>query len=361
VTVALIGYFSLALLASFLCSLLEAVILSTPRSYADSLVESGRPGGEILRRVMDRLDRSLAAILTLNTLAHTGGAAGVGAETAGIARRMGADEDTWVGIAAAIVTVAILVFSEIIPKSLGARYARPLAPMAARTVAGLVFLMYPAVVVLEMISRSFGSAEARQAVTREEVRALTRISHEGGGIHPREAQVIANLLGLQDVQAQDVMTPRVEVFVLATSRTVSDVLTEHRKLRFARIPVFGENPDKIEGLVLRYRIFEAMVRGKSEITMQELAGPIHFVPETMTIARLLEEFIQRRGHLFAVVNEFGGVEGIVTLEDVVETILGVEIVDELDTVEDLRRLARLRLEERKRRLKMDDDLERDDD
>ncbi|MEO1130712.1 MAG: hemolysin family protein [Planctomycetota bacterium] len=350
----LTAYFLIALFASFLCSLLEAVILSVTRSHIQTMIRKGKASGQVLDGLKSNVDRSLAAILTLNTLAHTGGAAGVGAETAKLARAANVPEDFWVGIAAVVVTIAILVFSEIIPKTLGAAYWQKIAGPAAYVIRFLIISMYPAVLALEVISRLFSKHGYTEVVTREEMLAMAQLGRAGGTIKHREGQVITNLFALQSLKASDVMTPRVEVFTLREDMTVSEVVDKHGRLRFSRIPITGEDRDDIKGMVLRYRIFEELVRGRSDATIKSLAVDAHFVPETKTIASLLDDFLRRNEHLFVVVDEFGGFDGIVTLEDVIETLLGVEIVDELDTVEDLRKLALTKLEARKHRLQMTD-------
>ena len=348
--VPLISYFSLALGASFLCSLLEAVILSVSHSHIEAMVERGRAGGRVLRRLKDRIDRPLAAILTLNTLSHTIGATGVGAQTAALARHYGSDEDFWVGIAGAVVTVAILVLSEIIPKTIGAAYWKSIAGPAAYVIQVLIVVLLPVVVALEWIARAFSKSGYPQGITREEVRIIARLGGEGGELDPAEARVITNLFGMKDLKAADVMTPRVEVVALQKDLTAEQALTERGRLRYSRLPIYGEDIDDVRGMVLRSQLLETVVEGKGATKIEALASPVVFVPETKSIASLLEEFIERNEHLFVVVDEFGGVEGIVTLEDTIETLLGVEIVDELDTVADLRKLARSRLKERQRRL-----------
>ena len=353
----LLIYFTLALLASFLCSLLEASLLSMPQSHVERTRESGSRTGKILAGLKSKLDRPLAAILTLNTLAHTGGAAGVGAETTKIAARRGLDEALWTGIAAVIVTILVLVFSEIIPKTIGAVYWRGLTPFTAYSVRFLIWTMYPVVRMLELISRLFYPKNFQEGVTREEMRVMAQLASASGSLQQNEGRVITNLFALHDVQARDVMTPRVEVFTLPESMTAEQVARKHKRLRFSRIPVYSESPDTITGLVLRHRIFEMCVQGQGSKTLGDLKNSVHFVPETKTIASLLDEFIKRSDHLFIVVNEFGSPEGIVTLEDAIETLLGVEIVDEYDSVEDLRLAARQKMEQRKERIRMLDEQE----
>ncbi|MEM1424394.1 MAG: CBS domain-containing protein, partial [Planctomycetota bacterium] len=185
-------------------------------------------------------------------------------------------------------------------------------------------------------------------VTREEIAALAEIGHRAGALKQREGEVIANLFALDSVRAKDVMTPRVEMFSLERTMTAQDVLDRHKRIRYSRIPIHDGDPDTVTGMVLRYRLFEACVRGKGNQTLVDMREPIHAVPETATLGRLLDDFIARGDHIFLVVDEYSGTAGIVTLEDVVETLLGVEIVDESDPVASLRRLARERTQEKMR-------------
>ncbi|MCA9310214.1 MAG: HlyC/CorC family transporter [Phycisphaerales bacterium] len=337
----LILYFLLALVVSFVCSLLEAIILSLDPGHVEKLARDKRRSGLILKRLRSHLDRPLAAILTMNTVANVVGSAGVGAEAG---KQFGQEA---LGIAAAILTVCILIGSEIIPKALGATYARPLAPFAAYAIQGLIILLYPFVAVLRFISRHISSRAAIEGPTLEEIHLLAELGARAGTIQSRETRIIANILRLNAMQAADVMTPRVEVFALQKDRKVGEIARSDAPIRFSRIPIYAENRDEIIGIVLRSEIYKTCFDGHPEATLESIRKPVHFVPETQSIARLLETFIDRREHVVLVVNEYGGTEGLVTLEDAIETLLGVEIVDELDSVEDLRKLALQKLTQRR--------------
>ena len=253
------------------------------------------------------------------------------------------------------MTLAILVGSEIFPKSYGAAYWKPLAAPSAYVLRVLVWLLKPAIWALEAIPSLIARKGSAVGVTPDEIAILAEIGRKRGTIPRRESEVIANLFALRELKANDVMTPRIEVFTLQRDLTCQQIVDAHPKLRFSRIPVYADTPDEIKGIVHRYRVFEACVKGRGDTRLAEIAQPVHFIPETKSIASLLDEFIKRAEHIFVVVNEFGGPEGMVSLEDVIETLLGVEIVDEFDTVDDLRKLARTRLEERHRRLAETDD------
>jgi len=327
-------YLLVALAISFLCSLLEAALLSMPRSHIMLLAEQGSPTGKRLQRMKDDMDRPLAAILTLNTFGHTLGAAGVGAESALLWG------DAWVGVVGFVVTILILIFSEIIPKTLGVVHAKALASFVAWTIPGMVLILRPLVAVCDWISKLLSrSSHAVRKISRDEVRSLIRLASEEGAIDRKEAHVIRNLIALRETTVDQVMTPRTVVFALRADQTVSEV-TQGEPPRFARIPIVGASLDKAKGLVHRRQLFIALSEGRPEATMEELARPLHAVPELGKLSAVLEEFIQRREQLFLVVDEYGGSAGIVTLEDVLEALLGVEIVDETDPVEDMRQLAR---------------------
>lgn len=330
----LLLYLMLALGFSFLCSMLESSLLSVPRSHVAVMVEQGSRAGRRLERMKDDVDRPLAAILTLNTFAHTLGAAGVGAQATVIWG------EAWVGIVSFVVTLLILIFSEIIPKTLGAVHNKRLAPFTAWTVHWLMVGLMPVVAACNGISKFLsGREQSVPRIDRDEVRSLARLAHEEGAIDASEAQVMRNLIALREISVEQVMTPRTVVFTFRADQTVGEA-TEGEPPRFARIPVVEETLDKVKGLVHRHDLLKARTEGKGETILAEMARPVHTVPWAAKLPTVLETFIRRREHLFLVVDEYGGTAGIVTLEDVLETLLGVEIVDETDSVEDMRKLAK---------------------
>ena len=341
-------YMVFALVVSFLCSLLEATLLSVSPAHVEVMIGEGRKSGRLLKTYKARVDRPLIAILTTNTVANMFGAAGVGAEAAGIARHKGLDESLWVGVASGVLTLAILICAEIVPKTLGAVYWKKLAPVSAHLLRALMFVLTPIVITLEGIPKLLSGEAAVANVSGEEISALAAAAHRAGSIKGREGAVISNLFQLDRVRAKDIMTPRVAMFALGRDDTVGGVLGAGQRMRHARIPVYGENIDKVVGLVLRYDIVEAGRRDQDAREIGEFLRPVHFVPETQLLSQLLEAFVAERTHLFIVVNEYGGTEGVVTLEDVMETLLGVEIVDELDEVADLQKRALERAKLRQR-------------
>ncbi len=325
-------YLLLAIGVSFLCSLAESGLLSLSYSRVAALVKDGKPSGKILQRMKDNIERPLAAILTLNTIAHTIGAAGVGAQAYVI---FGSES---VAVTSALLTVLILVFSEIIPKTLGVVYAGRLASFSAYTITGMIYLSYPLVVVFQSLSRLLSRGQ-EQKLTREEFALIAELGQTEGALHEKEYRIIRNLLRLRKVLVRDVMTPRTVVLMLQKDLTVRQAIDQHGPLRFARLPVCGDGPDDIIGVVLRHELDAALRDDRGASRLEEIASPIHAVPKDAPLDRVLDEFVRRRGQLFLAVDEHGGTAGIITLEDAIETLLGEEIVDETDEVADMRKLA----------------------
>ena len=326
----LLAYFFLALFLSFLCSLLEAVLLSTPASYSSILAKQNSSQGERLERFKENINRPLAAILTVNTFAHTLGAAGVGAQTLELYG------ESSVAIASGILTLLILVFSEIIPKTIGSVYWRGLIGNTTLVVEVLIFFTYPLVLLAEYIS-NFGQDEA--TVTREEVIAMAEMGEDEGVLEEQETDIIENTLKLKDVKVKDIMTPRSVIFALKSDLTVGQVLEEHETLDFTRIPIFEGNLDIIKGMVNRYEIINRKAEDQFSTRMHEISQEVPFVNENDPIDKVLELFIKNRDHMALVKNNENSLTGLITLEDAIETILGQEIVDEHDSVVDMRDLA----------------------
>ena len=332
----LIIYFCLALFLSFICSLLEAVLLSTPSSYASILKKEDSKSGLILDEFKENINRPLAAILTLNTFAHTIGAAGVGAQVLKIAAEAGVSGEAYVAIASGVLTFLILVFSEIIPKTLGSTYWRTLVGISVRFIQFLIWMTYPFVLLAEFIS-NFGSDST--SVTREEVIAMAEMGEDEGILEEQETDLIENTLRLKDIKVSDVMTPRNVIFALNKDMTVGQVLEEHDTLDFTRIPVFDGNLDNMIGMVNRYDLINRKAEDQFSTRMSEIITDIPWVNENDAIDKVLELFIENRDHLCLVKDDFDTLTGLITLEDAVETLLGKEIVDEHDSVVDMRNLA----------------------
>ena len=333
---ALLTYIIMALGISFLCSIWEAAMLSTPVSHIELLVQEGRQAGFIMQGLRQNVEHPISAILTLNTIAHTVGAAGAGAEATAI---FGSQ---FQGIIFAILTLLILLFSEIIPKTLGAVYAKPLTPFTAHSLRILLLLFKPAVFAFDFFTRAMRPSEEPPTVTRSELQVMARISAEEGGIQERENRVVANLLQLADVQVETIMTPRTVVLMFQEAQTVADIMRSYTFLPFSRIPLYGDSADDVKGYALRHEIYRRAAADEHEVKMRDIARNLEVVPETNSVAQVLDEFIAKQDHIFLVIDEYGGTAGLITLEDTVETLLGIEILDESDRVADLQELARRR-------------------
>jgi len=326
----------LAIAVSFLCSMLEACLLSVPRSYVASMVERGAPFAEPLREMKENIDRPLSAILTLNTIAHTVGAAGVGAQAAVV---FGSGS---VGIVSAVMTLLILVVSEIIPKTLGAVHARAIASPAAFTIRLLIIICLPIIIPLEWVNRLIGYQRNEDMLSRSELIATIQLGQRSGALHQREYKLASNLIALREVKLETVMTPRPVVFRLPEETTVEQV-RDHEPIRFSRIPLYAAgDPERITGYVPRFALEAARSAGAAGAVLGSLKRSMPVLPEGGSVGDALDGLIRHRRYIAQVVDEYGGFAGIVTLEDLLETLLGEEIVDESDRVADMRQLARAR-------------------
>ena len=340
----LLTYGLLAVAVSFLCSLLEACLLSLPSSYVEVLRERGTRAGAILSEMKSSIDRPLAAILTWNTIAHTAGAVGVGAQAAVVFG------NNAVGIASAVMTLLVLVISEIIPKTLGAVHAKSLALPAAMTIRMMIIVCLPLIFLLEWVNRVIANQRYEERISREELLATLRLGQASGALGRRQYQIASNLVALYTIRLSEILTPRTVVFSLAEELTVRQVLTKHDPIRFTRIPVYKADPENVTGYVSLYAIRVAHSANEDSKLLKELAMPISIFPELATVGKALEALVKNQQHIAVVVDEYGGMSGIVTLEDLLESLLGVEIVDETDTVADMQELARRQMARRRRNL-----------
>jgi len=340
----LLVYAGVALGFSFFCSLAEAALLSMTPFYVQNLVSEGHRSAKLLARLEADMDQALAAILSLNTIAHTVGAVGVGAEAA---RVFGS---AYVGIASAVLTLLILVISEIIPKTVGAAWWRTLAPALAPAVWLLVKLLWPLVWLSERLTKIIARGRPIARFKREEFTAMAEVGAKEGELLPEELRIVTNLVRFKTIRAQDIMTPRTVTFTLDETMTVAEAMAGHPEIPFSRIPLYGRNPDDIDSVLLKADLYLAGARDRHDTPLSELGGPLTAVSATMPITELFEVLIDEGRHMAVLVDEYGGVAGVVTLEDIIETLLGLEIVDELDTTEDMQELARSLWRERAARL-----------
>ena len=330
----LIAYASIALGVSFLCSMLEAVLLSMSISHVSVINKSGDKNGIRWAKLKeDDSVKPLTAILTLNTIAHTMGAAGVGAE---VSKIWGDEQLTFASI---ILTLAVLFLSEIIPKTLGAAYWRFLSMPAGFVLTGMTKIMAPFFIPLLWFKRLLPKAETA-IVTRDELLALADLSEEEGELNEDEEAVIQNLLALREIPVKDVMTPRTVTLAFDHDWTIRQVLDDTKILRFGRMPVYAEAIDSLSGFVLRSDILMAASMDEWDKSLLELKKPLLTIDMDDSVDLALDRFLSSKVQILAVLDEFGGTAGIVTMEDVIETLLGEEIVDELDEHEDMRELAR---------------------
>lgn len=326
----------LVLGASATCSLFEAVLYSVPASRIEALDRANLRSGRILKQMRQQVDRPIAAVLSLNTIANTGGGAIAGALAASA---FGASR-IWVFSVG--FTLAILLFAEVLPKTIGVVYARPLAPFVARPLAWLVTLFAPLIALTQLATRLVRSGHQDNRISDEELLTMVGLGLRSGDFKPHEARVIRNVLSLERRIVSDVMTPRPVAFTLAADVTVRDAAANPELDKYSRVPVYARDPEELVGVVHKVDILKAVAHDRFETTLTALMRPINFVVAAAPLDQVLRTFLERRQHMLAVIDEFGGFAGIVTLEDVLEELIGGEIVDEFDQVTDLRAFARRR-------------------
>jgi CBS domain containing-hemolysin-like protein len=347
----LIIFFLISIVFSFLCSIWEAVLLSIPPSYVATKEKEGGKVGHLLAKFKANIDMPLAAILTLNTIAHTAGAIGVGAQAAKIwvnAYAFG------VNIAAVVVpvamTLAILFLSEIIPKTLGANYWRALAGFTVSSLNIVIYALYPLVWLSQFITNLLKRDKKKSVLSRAEFAAMAEIVAEEGVIKKSEYRIIKNLLRFHSIHAEDVMTPRTVVVAAEQNQTVSELYEKIKVRRFTRIPIFEHNKDRAIGFVMRDDVLSQIISGHSEKTLQEIRRDILIVSIDQSLPSVFNDFLEKKQQIAMVVDAYGGMAGIITMEDVLETLLGLEIVDEFDRTVDMQKLAREFWQKRARKM-----------
>ncbi|HMX62489.1 MAG TPA: hemolysin family protein [Candidatus Sumerlaeota bacterium] len=348
----MVGIFSVALISSlisFFSSLMEAALYAVPTSRIQAMVDQGVTGAKSLLRLRERIDEAISAILTFNTIANTVGGAIFGA-LAG--KEYGAESATTY-ILMAVFTLWILIFSEIIPKTVGVTFADVLAPKLAFLMNFLIFALYPFVKASQYLTARIRSAGAeRKAITEEDLISQAKLAAAEGTIQPEEAVWLTNALRLNDKTVHDLMTPRTVVYLLPAELPLSMVSAHSEHWKHSRLPLCrNRQPDEVVGIVYRREVFDALASKEDDelktITLESLMHPVEYVPETLTVNQALQRLVKGREHFFVVTNEHGGLEGVITLEDVIEDLLGVEIVDAHDQHVDMQEYAR-RLAERRR-------------
>ena len=314
-------------------------------TFVSMLESEGRTGASLLKKYKQAIDKPISAILTLNTIAHTVGAAGVGAQS----QEIWGDE--FFALTSAVLTFLILVLSEIIPKTIGASYWRQLAIPAARIIHTLVIITYPFVLLSEFITHFFSSNHQPMTVSREEVSAMVNVGAEEGVLATKENRMIQNLLKLDDIKARDIMTPSSVVEMAEESMTLREFYRHDAYSTYSRIPVYNEeNDDFIKGYVLRQTILEKLSEDKFELRLTDIVRPVLTFQENEPVSKIWEKLLAKKEHISVIIDEYGCFRGIVTMEDVIETMLGTEIVDEKDTVTDMQELAREKWQEQQEAL-----------
>jgi len=339
----LILYFSLSIFISFVCSILEAVLLSVNMAYVSVLEQNSPKVGKLLREHKENINKSIASILILNTIANTLGATIVGAQAKSV---YGSEALFYISI---LLTFAILFFSEIIPKTIGALYWKSLAPVSAYVIRVFIFITYPIILLTLFVTNRIGKDKVSMSLSKEELLQTTLDSEDSGILGEKESDIIENILGLDQMKVSEILTPRTVVFVLDGNRTIDDIIKEEKSIfKFSRIPVYDTNTENITGMIMTKKIFQQSFEDGS-VKLKTIQKDIFKVSENLPIPKTLDLFIKKKEHMFLVLDSYDQMEGIITLEDCVETILGVEIVDESDSDVDMRELAKLKMRLKRRK------------
>lgn len=338
----LIVFFLLSITFSFLCSIWEAVLLSITPSYITGKIHDHQPIGTTLKVFKEDIDKPLSAILTLNTIAHTVGAMGVGAQASEIFGSHGNNIGPFSmeSVIAAVMTLAILILSEIIPKTLGANYWRQLASFTVVCLKGLLFILAPFVWISQLITKNMKADKSKSVFSRADFRAMTQAGEESGVLKATESSTIKNLLRLDTLKVNSIMTPRSVMFSADMSDTLREFYDSSGALRHSRIPLFDEARESIVGILLKDEALQALIEGRDEELLQSLMRPPVFVHLSDSLTKLQNVFMKEKVHMAIVIDDFGVVLGLVTMEDLFETLLGLEIMDESDDIEDLQKYAR---------------------
>lgn len=336
----LLLYLFIALFFSFLCSLLEASLLSITPSHIGILNQQNSSIAKDLQNFKDNIDKPLAAILTLNTFAHTIGAAGVGAQAQIIWG------EAYLTLVSIILTIVILIFTEIIPKTLGANYWRGLTPFTVRTLKIMIYVLYPIIYVSQLITKRLKRNKEESVLSRADFTAMAEIGTKEGVLRTNESRVIHNILRFDQILAKHIMTPRTVIQAAPEEQTIHEFYNNTTNLRFSRIPVYHTSLDHISGYVLKDEVMHHIIKGEGEKMLSEIKRPIEVFIQSIPIPKLFSRLMEEKEHIALIVDEYGGTSGILTMEDIIETLLGLEITDEFDDIEDLRKWAKEKWQKR---------------
>jgi CBS domain containing-hemolysin-like protein len=333
-------YLFIALFISFLCSIMESVLLSTSNSYLTVVKEKGEDWAAKFIELRNNIDKPLSAILSLNTVAHTVGAAGVGAQAIIVFG------DAYFGLVSAILTLLILVFTEIIPKTVGAKYYRGLSKFSYYVISVMIVITYPLVLMSAFISKLFSGKEKEKSTSREEVSALATIGANEGIFNEKENKIIQNIIRLKDIKVTDVLTPRVVLALADENLSLEDFLQNKEYLKFSRIPVFSGRTDNVTGYVFSKEVYQNIAEKKQTKILKDIKRRIVVISDDEVLFNVWELLLEEKEHIALVMDEYGNIDGIITLEDIIETLIGLEIIDEKDTITDMQEFARNRWKQR---------------
>jgi len=328
---------------SFLCSMLESILLSVNLAYISVLEKKKPKVGKLLKKLKENIDESISSILILNTIANTLGATAIGV----VAQDVFKSDDNAILLISILLTFLILFVSEIIPKTIGAVYWKNLAIFAAYMIKFFIFITYPIIKITIFVTKKINKDNDNDTISREELIHTTLLSEEDGVISDMESDIIENTLQLKEVKIKDILTPRSVMYAVNEELTIKELLKDEQTFKFSRIPVYGENIDDIKGLILTKEIFKQSIINDN-IQIKQIMKKIKKINENIPVLKALTKFIQTKEHLLLVTDNYGQTEGVVTLEDCIETLLGLEIVDEFDTVEDMRKLATLKMKQKRK-------------
>ncbi|GGD30710.1 CNNM domain-containing protein [Flavobacterium orientale] len=342
----LLIYLFAALITSFICSIVEAVLLSTPLSYLKSRHENGDKDAETMLHLKQDIDKPLSAILSLNTMAHTVGAAGVGAQATIVFG------EAYFGVVSAVLTILILVLTEIIPKTVGANYSKELLGIATKVIKAMIVIIYPLVWTSSILTKMLAREKSELTTSREEIAALASIGTQEGIFADKENKIIQNLIKLKSLKIKEVMTPRIVVVSANEEMTLEEFLKNKEFLHFSRIPIYNQYRDNITGYVFRELVFEKLAEDQFNLKLKDIKREIIHFPESETLFDAWEEMLHKKEHISLIIDPYGGMDGIVTLEDIIESLLGFEIVDEKDRVEDMQQYAVKRWQEKQKKYEL---------
>ena len=345
----LLTFLFFALSVSFLCSIAESVLLSMSASFVKTLEIKGSKSANLIKKLKENIDRPISSILSFNTISHTVGAAGVGAQATAIWG------ETYFGLVSAALTILILLLTEILPKSIGVRYWRNIAIPVAMMINVMIYLMYPVVWISKGITLLVSGNKPPEKVSREEIAALTDIGLEEGVFAESESKTIKNLIRSHSIKVNKVMTPRTVVVAIAEDTRLTESLDEPEVSKFSRFPIYEKNTDNITGYVLKYDIIDHLSKGNGNMLISDIRRPVLICYENITVPKLFDILLEKKEQIAVLVDEYGGMSGIVTLEDIIETIFGHEIIDERDTQVDMQQLAKDKWHARAKNLEVKSD------